>query len=277
MDILLGKVSRSLKKILCAAQINLFQDKRNLDLQNSIAYSPQSTLDDDQWFHIEFNAENTINNPIPDCSSANSNNWVQVAKVDYQKIRYIALIDKNVKRAFYQKIPESLLIKKPKLGLFGLNDEPSIITDPIILINDLPDAIYDQTLNRLYFRHINKLTNIFLGIDQLFREATEQEVSNFVNSTIFRTDNGFDINKVSIPVRKKIALVQDKYANFTTEQQFEFIANVKEFLPEINFDNSKFHIKNNEDARDLADALDLKFHNTPITNEPRRTQSYRSL
>lgn len=243
MDILLGKVSRSLKKVLCSTQINLFQDKRNIDLQNAIPYSPQSTLDDDQWFYIQLDDENTFNNPITDCSSTNSNDWIQVVKADYEKIRYIALIDKNVKRAFYQKIPESLLIKKPKLGFFGLNDEPSIITDPIILINDLPDAIYDQPLNRLYFRHLNKLTNIFLGIDQLFREATEQEVSTFVNSDIFSTVTGFDIKKVSIPVRKKIALVQARYAEFTAEQQIEFIANVQEFLPNINFSNGKFHIK----------------------------------
>lgn len=277
MDILLGKVSKALYKILCSKEIDVFKKYRDVDFSHALPYSPHSTLDDDQWFYIESPSAKKIKNPITECTTANSNDWVQITADKYSSIRFLVLIDKVKGRAFYQKVPDSLLISKPKLGIFGLNDQPTIIYDPIILINEIPDAIYYELLNRVYFRDISKLTNIFLGIDQQFKAATEEEVSDFVNSNIFNTVSGFDIKKVPTAVRKKITLVKQRYDKFKAVEQAQFISNVQQYLPNINFKNGKFIISNSEDVRDLADALDQKFHNTPITNEPRRTQSYRTL
>lgn len=277
MDILLAKVSRSLKKVLCQQVIDIFKPYRDFSFQNGIAYSTTSTLDDDQWFYIDSLADKKIKNPLEICSIANSNDWVQIEPKEYSLIRFLAVIDKVNSRAFYQRIPSSVLIKKPILNLLGLNDQPKITHDPIILLNELPDAVFDEKTGKLYFRDLSKLTKIFIGIDQLFKEATEEDVSNFVNSNIFSTNSNFEIKKVTTPVRKKITNVQSRYESFSPDQKLEFIANAKQYLTHINFQNGKFLITNNEDVRDLADALDQKFHETPITKEPRRTQSYRSL
>lgn len=277
MDILLGKVGRSLKKVLCKAQIDVFTTYRNINLKHAIPYSPNSSLDEDQWFFLDSLPSKKIKNPVTECLTANSNDWVQVSSDEYTSIRFLLLIDKVNGRAFYQKVPNSMLIKKPRLNWTMLNDEPNITTDPIILINEIPDAIFDEALDKVYFRDISKLTDIFRGIDQQFKEATEAEVSNFVNSNIFNTTTGFNIKKVSSPVRKKIYSVQARFASFSANEQAQFISNVQQYLSHIIFQNGKFLITNNEDVRDLADALDQRFHETPITKERRRTQSYRSL
>lgn len=277
MDILLGKVSRALKKILYSSEIDVFREYRNIDFQHAVPYSPNSSLDEDQWYFLDSLPAKNIKNPINECLTANSNDWVQVTPTEYLSIRFLLLIDKVQGRALYQKVPNSMLINKPRLSLFGLNDQPSITYDPIILINEQPDAIYEESSNKLYFRDISKLTDIFRGIDQQFKAATEDEVSDFVNSNIFNTVTGFDIKKVSTPIRKKISSVQTRFNNFSAIEQAQFIANVQQYLNHINFQNGKFLITGNEDVRDLADALDQKFHETPITKEPRRTQSYRSL
>ncbi|TCB52565.1 hypothetical protein E0H80_01585 [Acinetobacter sp. ANC 4779] len=277
MDILLGKVGKSIKKVLYQQEISVFAEYRNLDLQHALSYSPNSSLEEDQWFFLDSLLSKNIKNPITDCLNANSNDWVQISSDEYTSIRFLSLIDKVNGRTFYQKVPNSMLIKKPRLNWTGLNDQPNISVDPIILINEIPDAIYDESVEKLYFRDISKLTDIFRGIDQQFKEATEVEVSNFVNSTIFNTATGFDIKKVSTPVRKKINAVQTRFNSFSAIEQAQFINNVQQYLSHINFQNGKFIINKNEDVRDLADALDQRFHETPITREKRRTQSYRSL
>lgn len=277
MDILLGKVGKSIKKVLYQQEISVFAEYRNLDLQHAISYSPNSSLDDDQWFFLDSLPSKNIKNPITVCLNANSNDWVQISSDEYTSIRFLTLIDKINGRAFYQKVPNSMLIKKPRLNWTGLNDQPSISADPIILINEIPDAIYVESTEKLYFKDISKLTDIFRGIDQQFKEATEVEVSDFVNSNIFNTASGFDIKKVSTPVRKKINAVQAHFDSFSAIEQAQFISNVQQYLSHITFQNGKFIINNNEDVRDLADALDQRFHETPITREKRRTQSYRSL
>lgn len=277
MDILLAKVSRSLKKVLCANEIEIFQDLRDYSFPSIIEYSPNSSLDEDQWFYITLSPNTEIKNPIDVCVNSNSNDWIQIVPDEYEKIRYLALIDKVIGKVFYQRVPESLLIKKPKLNLFGLNDQPNITHNPIILLNTIPDAVFEEASNRLYFKDLSKLTKIFIGIDQLFKAATEADISNFVNSNIFSTISGFEINRVTTPVRKKITNVINRYDNFTPEQKFQFIATAQKYLSHIPFENGKFVITGNEDVRDLADALDQRFHETPITNEPRRTQSYQSL
>ncbi|ENU99219.1 MULTISPECIES: hypothetical protein [Acinetobacter] len=277
MDILLAKVSRSLKKVLCQNDIEIFQDFREFSFSSIIEYSPTSTLDEDQWFYINLPSTTEIKNPIEVCINANSNDWVQIGPNEYDKIRYLALIDKVTGRTFYQRVPESLLIKKPILNLWGLNDQPNITFNPVILLNTIPDAVFEENTGRLYFKDLSKLTKIFLGIDQLFKEATEVDVSNFVNSNIFSTNSGFEIKKVTAPVRKKITNVLNRFESFTAEQKIEFIANTQKYLGHIPFQNGKFIISGNEDVRDLADALDQRFHETPITKEPRRTQSYQVL
>lgn len=277
MDILLGKVGKSIKRVLFQQEISVFTEYRNIDLQHAISYSPNSTLDEDQWFFLDSLPEKNIKNPITTCLDASSNNWVQISADEYTSIRFLTLIDKVNGRAFYQKVPNSMLIKKPRLNWTGLNDQPNISVDPIILINEIPDAIYSEVTDKLYFKDISKLTDIFRGIDQQFKEATEVEVSDFVNSNIFNTASGFDIKKVSTPVRKKINAVQTRFDSFSATEQVQFISNVQQYLSHITFQNGKFIINNNEDVRDLADALDQKFHETPITKEKRRTQSYRSL
>ena len=277
MDILLAKISRTLKKVLFGSNIDVFQSYRSDGLQNALPYSPTSSLDADQWYYLDDLPSKRINNPIENASTPSSNDWIQVDHSEYASIRFLALIDKQNRRVFYQKIPKSMLIKKPFIQCFGLNDEPTIANDPIILLNEIPDAIYEECSGKLYFKHISKLTNIFRGIDQQFKEATEEEVSSFINSNIFSTLTGFDIKKVPSPIRKKVGNVQNHYDSFNDEEKTEFIINVQKYLPHINFHDGKFNITNNEDIRDLADALDQCFHETPITKEARRTQSYRKL
>lgn len=277
MDILLAKVSKALKKVLCQQVIDIFKIYRDFNFNNAIAYSPNASLDEDQWFFIDSLPDKKIKNPIEFCLTANSNDWIQVVPEEYSLIRYLAVIDKVKGRVFYQKVPSSLLIKKPLLNFFGLNDQPTITNNPVILLNQIPDAIFEENTGKLFFKDLSKLTKIFLGIDQLFKEATEEEVSRFVHSDIFFTNIDFEIKKVTTPVRKKIKNVQTRYNSFNAEQKIEFVANVTNYLKHLIFQNGKFLITSNEDVRDLADALDQRFHETPITKEPRRTQSYQSL
>ena len=91
MDILLAKVSKNLKKVLCQNDIEIFQDFREFSFSSIIEYSPTSTLDEDQWFYINLPSTTEIKNPIEVCINANSNDWVQIGPNEYDKIRYLEM------------------------------------------------------------------------------------------------------------------------------------------------------------------------------------------
>lgn len=73
----------------------------------------------------------------------------------------------------------------------------------LLVIKDIPDAVYIIKDDKLIFRTLSSISNIFKGIEDLYREATNTEVQQFLESDFIDLKEDFLSEKVSIPNRKE--------------------------------------------------------------------------
>ena len=60
---------------------------------------------------------------------------------------------------------------------FSISGAPRLEVDnPIIILNNSADAVYNISLDKLYFRKLETIKSMFKGIEELYREATQEEV-----------------------------------------------------------------------------------------------------
>lgn len=102
---------------------------------------------------------------------------------------------------YFQKVSPSLFLQKNLLS-FGESIEIETSKNKII-INNIPDAIYIKSTDQLVFKNISTISSIFQGIDQLYKEATNEQVVEFLEQPFIKKSNGFESANVSKPNRKK--------------------------------------------------------------------------
>ena len=61
-------------------------------------------------------------------------------------------------------------------GSLSISDDPALHNDPIIILNNFPNALYHKQDDVLYFQKLDSIKLIFNNIDSLYREATQEEV-----------------------------------------------------------------------------------------------------
>ena len=191
------------------------------------------------------------------------------------------LISHQNENFFFQKVSQTTYLKRKKLIHFG--EAAQIEQDRTWLcINPFyPDAIYVSSEHKLIFRDLSRLTQIFKGIDILYKEATFTEVSNFLQLDFIKIDGAFDINKVSKANRKRITLAQALLEHLTNDHS-RILTHLKEYENEnekLNYDEEahQFIIRNDEELKILLYGISERFHTTPFTNEKRIANSIQTL
>lgn len=111
---------------------------------------------------------------------------------------------------YFQKVTPSLFLKQ-KTIFFG---DAAVVEDDKqrLVVNSQPDAIYIAAIGTLAFKSLATISSIFPGIDELYKEATQEEVRQFLKEPFIKLTNGFDAEKVSKTNRKRIALALEKLA-----------------------------------------------------------------
>jgi len=155
------------------------------------------------------------------------------------------------------------------LKIFGNGVE--LREEPLgIQINEIPDVIYVKSEDRLYFRDFIKAHKIFEKLDELYREATEEEIKKFfsipyINSTIT------DIDAISVNRRKKIALAQDRIEDFEEEKD-KIISYGKKYESDI-LQDGKFCVKCSKDLDILLDVLLERYYTGEFSDKVMKSNS----
>ena len=71
----------------------------------------------------------------------------------------------------------------------------------------------------LYFRRLESITGIFRGIDQLYKEATDEETTQFLSSGFIQLKDEYSASKVKTANRKRIALAQKTLADLDDDSR----------------------------------------------------------
>ena len=237
--------------------------------ENSFAFDNRTNLDDFEWYKLEnFSSKDYATKEIKEKTS--STDYNMATNADAAGIEYIFELSDDI--LLFQKVTRNAFVKKKNFITLGERFE-KCSNISLFQINAYPDAIYDRTKDVLYFRKLFSITKIFNGINEIYREATDTEVQTFLAEKAFCLADGFSADKVKIPNRKKIALVQDTFSKMSKQQKKEMFDYIKEYYPTLKLSNGKAQISNEEDLKNILYGLEERFYTTLISREKRIANS----
>lgn len=269
MDCLLAKVKTGtrtpiFRKILSNKEIYKLPD--NLD--SAVKYCPSTLLEDDEWYKIDNFSDK------PYCLEILK---IEFSSVDYdkldrgevQKIDFLCSLQEDV--VFFQNITKSnLQLKK----MIHIGDDYKYIEDGMVInINKYADAIYARNSDTLYFTSLSKITSIFKGIDELYREATDEETRKFLCSDFICCSDAFDSSHVKKPNRKRIALAMDTlkgYSKSDKEAIFKYIGKYSNIYDPV---HKIIKIGSDEELKLLLWGIEQRFYTTVVGHQKRAANS----
>ncbi|AZN36740.1 ATP F0F1 synthase synthase [Iodobacter ciconiae] len=277
MDHIFAKIKGHVKKLhfKIISDHTLF-DTIQIDLDACVVYDPDHNLDEDAWFKVEQFTKQ------PFCSldfikaDFDSKDYEDLQKAQFSKIAYIFSTQGD--DFYFQKISPSLFICK-KFIAFG---EAAKIeeNENRLVVNTKPDAVYFKNSDTLVFRNIATISSIFNGIDQLFKEATKEEVSQFLKLPFISLINDYNVDSVSKPNRKRIALAMETLAKMSDQDRTDIFAYINGYCSDtLNFDaaTGNINISKDNDLKLLIYAIEQRFYTTLIGHEKRLANSIQAV
>ncbi|GGZ64802.1 hypothetical protein [Mesonia mobilis] len=245
------------------------------DLDNPHEYDTNYKLEDDEWFAIEeFSKTDYIIDFLT--NDFNSAEYNQIVRADYSRLNYLCSYQ-NDRYYFFQKLSKSQTINRK---WFPLDNEPELHSEnPIIVIKEVADAIYDKTNDILYFKKLPSITTIFKGIGELYREATQADTETFLQNDFINLVDNYDATKVKKANRKRIAMAMDTFNNFNPAQKNSIYGYIKEYCDELEFsdDDKCFTIGTEENLKQLLYGIEQRYYTTLIGNEKRLANSVTAM
>ena len=276
MDQVLARIKeRGKKKVFkLLSDFTLFETI-NITANACIEYNPDHNLDEDSWFKIDNFSQKSycldlIKLPF------DSKNYDDLPKAKFTEIAYLCALQGN--DFYFQKITPSLFMTK-KIIAFG---EVATVekNNKRLLVNTLPDAIYQKGSDTLVFRNLAAISSIFKGIDELYKAATEAEVKQFLDQSFVELAGGYVAKKVSKPNRKRIALAMATLTAMPESDRkgmFVYIDSYCEKKLKFDQKSHKFEITTDDELKLLLYGIEQRFYTTPIGNEKRLANSVQAL
>ena len=193
MDYLISKtkgINGSYYRVL--SDVTVFDSIEEPD--NARSYDDEYKLQEREWFVVEnFSTKEYCISLLQEDFIPTSYSYMR--REDYKKIDFVVSIQ-NDKYFLFQKITPSYLYSKKSMISWGNLLNPSeqarlIKEDNILVIKDTPDCIFVKDTDKLYFKNLSAITSIFNGINELYREATDDEVETFLSMDIINLESDF--------------------------------------------------------------------------------------
>lgn len=238
-------------------------------IETSTAYSAKTLLDEGEWYFIEEFSQTEFFIDIL-ANRVDSVDFEEFSAEDFNKIAYIFVAERE--EVYFQNVSKSRLVRRKCIVHMGeafKYDEGSMS----IALNEVPDAIYVKTEDKLYFRKLASVTGIFKGIDQLYREATESETERFLERDFITLKNDFSSEQVKTANRKRIALAEDTLSHLQKEEQEKIFTYIGDYCPGLKCANGSFEVGNENDLKMLLYGIEQRFYTTLVGNEKRIANS----
>lgn len=276
MDHVLAKVKGLRKKpYLKLISDNTLYTPITVDLAHCIPYSSDHNLDEDAWFKIEnFSQQGYCIDLVK--GNFDSKDYDNLTKDQFSKIAYLFAIQND--DFYFQKITPSLFLKRKMIG-FG---EVAKIEESQnrVVVNTEPDAVYFKNNDVLIFKNLAAISSIFTGIDELYKEATNQEVQTFLDEPFIALAKDYGLDHVSKPNRKRIALAMATLATMSDDDKTHMLGYIDEYCDKkLSFDaeNSKFEVSTDDELKLLLYGIEQRFYTTPFGKEKRLANSVIAL
>lgn len=260
-----GKVKRKQNLFRVIETETEVYDTAQLNL-TGVDYNPATNIEDGELYKLSnFSTYPFILDFL--IGEIDSVNFNQITRADITKLSYVCTEQNNL--YFFQVINSSYYVSKKWFAIDELTIE---VNKPIITINPFADAIYDKQNDILYFKKLVAAQKIFKGMDQLYREATNEETQTFLNNEFLDVSDSFVAGNVTVPNRKRIALVNETLNRFNDEEK-QAIYDYTNQYGQVTFEDGKFKIENDEDLKFVLWGIEQRFYTTQIGGEKRVANS----
>jgi len=276
MDQVLARVKGKRKKqhFKLISDETLF-DAVAIDLNSCVAYNPDHNLDEDSWFKIEQFSQQVFCIDLIK-KDFDSKDFDDLTKDQFTKIAYLFSIQEG--DFYFQKITPRLFIKR-KILVFGETAQLEESENRLV-VNPTPDAVYFKESDTLIFRNLATISSIFKGIDELYKEATNDEVEQFLDESFIELSNNYDVSNVSKPNRKRIGLAMATLQDMSFDDRASMFTYINEYCEEkLSFDsqNQKFEISTDDELKLLLYGIEQRFYTTHFSKERRIANSVQPM
>ena len=244
------------------------------ELSSAVEYSPETILEEEEWYKIDSFSDTTY--IIDELKhDFNTTDYGIANRAKPENIEYIMSVQDNV--YFFQRILKHSIMMEKRIIIGDI-----VRLDPgekSIVINSSPDAVYMKGDDILYFRKLSTIAPIFKGIDELFREATEEETLDFLRNDFIKLGNDYGVANIKKSNRKRIALAMETLRNFTEKDKQKIIKYTHEYYPALKYEekNKVFTIGSEDEMKYLLWGIEQRYYTTPVTNERRVANSVMQL
>lgn len=268
MNHILAKTGRKFYKLI--SDEKLFSDiEFNGGLY--VDYDSDHNLDEDHWFKIEeFSTKDFCLDILK--LDFDSKEFDELDQSRFDKIKVILSVQSD--NYYFQKTTSSLFIKKKFIFLGDCAKLEK--NSKLLLINSNPDAVYFKKEDVLIFRDLAVISNIFKGIDILYKEATDSEVKEFFENDFVIMKDDFTIDKISKPNRRRITKALDILRNLDDSKKESMISYINSYCSDklvFNTDKNYFEISTDEQLKNFLYGIDQRFYTTAVNEEKRLANS----
>jgi len=239
-------------------------------------------LQDDEWFVVNQLSRQAY------CLDIVKNNFVAtnysfMPKDKYGKIDFIVSVQDEGNIFVFQKITPSYIYEKQKMLSWEHINAPTdqaVLSNHknVLVIKEGADCYYVKDIDKLYFKNLNAITSIFDGINILYREATNQEVEDFLDMDMINVADGFTKDDVKTANRRRIKEATERYRSFSPEQKAKIPSYISKYCPHIYDEaNRQFNVNDENSLTDLLNVLNQRYYTTEIDDEKRLANSVTKL
>lgn len=264
MNFLLGKEKKSAtySKILSDQVVFSYPD----GLENTAyEYDPETIIESDEWYQISgFGGKEYCLEILKQVFS--SAEYDKLLKIEGNNLEQLLFVDGDI--FYFQKVTPSKYIAQQKILSYKQSGEFKVEElEDAVYLDDVAHAIYNRKLDVLYFKNINKITSIFPGIINLYKEATEEETNTFLQSQFINAAEGYTAKKVKTENRKRIALAVRTLAKLKKNEQKTIFGYIKDYCPELKCEQDKFSVASEKDLRLLLWGIEERYFTKPVTGD----------
>ena len=239
-------------------------------LESAVEYNPSTILEEDEWFKIDDFSQTEYCMDILK-EDFRSTDYGEANKVKTQNVEYIISFQDNV--YFFQRIFKHSIMEQKRITL---GDNVRLDSgEKSIVINNVPDAIFVKTSDVLYFKKLTTVAPIFKGIEELYREATEEETEEFLRNDFIQVASDYDASKIKKSNRKRIAMAMETLQKFSKKEKKIILNYTHDYYPSLQYEAKQgvFTVNNEEEMKYLLWGIEQRYYTTPVTKERRVANS----
>jgi signal peptidase I len=242
-------------------------------LDSAISYAPDDSLEDGEWFFLDNFSQRSYCLDIQK-SPTNGTAYASITDDEFDIISFLCAIQDDG-LIYFQRVAKTQLLRQKRV-VFGDSVKFEDNTREIV-INSIPDAIYRVADDRLFFQKLSSITTIFHGIDEIFREATDEETSSFLTNDFIVTGESYNSSCVKKPNRKRIALANEALNSYDSDQKVAVLQSIRIYYPSIINDDNSFKIDTDDDLTYLLYGILQRYYTTADGREKLIASSVRKF